>query len=56
VCVTVQGYIKLVLVLVYARSFYSSRSGIYNETQGPTGGLKVVETIYCTTLTARSSK
>jgi hypothetical protein len=29
-----------------ARSFYSSRSGSYIETQGPTGGSEVVETLY----------
>jgi hypothetical protein len=28
------------------RSFYSSRSGSYNETRGPTGGPEVVETLY----------
>jgi hypothetical protein len=28
------------------RSFYSSRPGSYNETRGPTGGPKVVETLY----------
>jgi hypothetical protein len=29
-----------------ARAFYSSRSGSYIETRGPTGGAKVVETLY----------
>jgi hypothetical protein len=29
-----------------ARSFYSSRSGSYIETRGPTGGPEVVETLY----------
>jgi hypothetical protein len=37
-------------------SFYSSRSGSYIETQGPIGGTRVVETLYCRTLMARSSK
>jgi hypothetical protein len=31
---------------VSTRSFYSSRSGSYNETQGPTGGPELVETLY----------
>jgi hypothetical protein len=31
---------------VSTRSFYSSRSGSYNETRGPTGGPEVVETLY----------
>jgi hypothetical protein len=31
---------------VSIRSFYSSRSGSYNETRGPTGGSEVVETLY----------
>jgi hypothetical protein len=31
---------------VSTRSFYSSRPSSYNETQGPTGGFVVVETIY----------
>jgi hypothetical protein len=31
---------------VSTRSFYSSRSGSYNETRGPTGGTEVVEIIY----------
>jgi hypothetical protein len=31
---------------VSTRSFYSSRPGSYNETQGPTGGPEVVETLY----------
>jgi hypothetical protein len=31
---------------VYTRSFYSSRPASYNEIQGPTGGPKVVETLY----------
>jgi hypothetical protein len=29
-----------------ARAFYSSRSDIYNESRGPTGGPEVVETLY----------
>jgi hypothetical protein len=29
-----------------ARAFYSSRSDSYNETQGPTDGPEVVETLY----------
>jgi hypothetical protein len=29
-----------------AQSFYSLRSGSYIETQGPTGGPEVVETLY----------
>jgi hypothetical protein len=32
--------------VVSARSFYSSRTGSYNETRGPTGGLEVAETLY----------
>jgi hypothetical protein len=31
---------------VSTRSFYNSMSGSYNETQGPTGGPEVVETLY----------
>jgi hypothetical protein len=31
---------------VSARVFYNSRSGSYIETQGPTGGPVVVETLY----------
>jgi hypothetical protein len=31
---------------VPTRSFYSSRTGSYNETRGPTGGPEVVETLY----------
>jgi hypothetical protein len=31
---------------VSTHSFYSSRSGSYNETRGPTGGPEVVETLY----------
>jgi hypothetical protein len=31
---------------VSTRSFYNSRSDSYNETWGPTGGPKVVETLY----------
>jgi hypothetical protein len=31
---------------VSTRSFYSSRSGSYNETRDPTGGFVVVETLY----------
>jgi hypothetical protein len=31
---------------VSIRSFYSSRSGSYNETRGLTGGPEVVETLY----------
>jgi hypothetical protein len=31
---------------VSTQSFYSSRSGSYNETRGPTGGSEVVETLY----------
>jgi hypothetical protein len=30
-----------------ARAFYSSRSGSYNESQSPTGGLGVGQTICC---------
>jgi hypothetical protein len=29
------------------RAFYSSRSGSYNESQGPTGGLEAGKTICC---------
>jgi hypothetical protein len=31
---------------VSTRSFYSTRPGSYNETQGPTGGPEVIETLY----------
>jgi hypothetical protein len=31
---------------VFIRSFYSSRSGSYNETRDPTGGLEVGERLY----------
>jgi hypothetical protein len=31
--------------VVHARAFYSSRSGSYIETRGPTGGSDVVETL-----------
>jgi hypothetical protein len=31
---------------VSIRSFYSSRPGSYNETWGPTGGPKVIETLH----------
>jgi hypothetical protein len=31
---------------VSTRSFYSSRSGSYNETRGPTGGPEVIKTLY----------
>jgi hypothetical protein len=31
---------------VSTRSFYSSKSGSYNETRGPTGGPEMVETLY----------
>jgi hypothetical protein len=31
---------------VSTRSFYSSRSGCYNETRGPTDGPEVVEILY----------
>jgi hypothetical protein len=31
---------------VSTRSFYSSKPGSYNETQAPTGGPEVVETLY----------
>jgi hypothetical protein len=31
---------------VSTRSFYTSRTGSYNGTRGPTGGPKVVETLY----------
>jgi hypothetical protein len=31
---------------VPTRSFYSSRSGSYNETRGSTGGPEVVEALY----------
>jgi hypothetical protein len=37
-------------------SFYSSRPNIYIKTQGLTGDLRVVETIYRRALIARSSK
>jgi hypothetical protein len=30
----------------HARAFYSSKSDSYKESQGPTGGLDVVETLY----------
>jgi hypothetical protein len=32
--------------VVPVRAFYSSRSGNYNETRGPTGGPQVAETLY----------
>jgi hypothetical protein len=31
---------------VSTRSFYSTRPDSYNETQGPTGGPEVIETLY----------
>jgi hypothetical protein len=36
--------------------FYSSRSGCYNVTQGPTDGPRVVGSLYSRALSARSSK
>jgi hypothetical protein len=32
--------------LLPTRFFYSSKSGSYIETQGPTGGPEVIETLY----------
>jgi hypothetical protein len=34
------------LEVASTRAFYSSRSGSYSETRGPTGGPEVVETLY----------
>jgi hypothetical protein len=42
--------------LVVHLAFYSSRPGSYTVTQGPTGGPKVVESLYSRALSARSSK
>jgi hypothetical protein len=34
------------LKVTSTRAFYSSRSGSYNETRGPTDGPEVIETLY----------
>jgi hypothetical protein len=38
------------------RAFYTSRSGSYNESQGPTGGIGAGKTLCCRAPPARSSK
>jgi hypothetical protein len=42
--------------VAYAQAFYSSRSGSYNESQGPIGGLRAGKTLCCRAPPDRSSK
>jgi hypothetical protein len=44
------------LVLAFARAFYSSRPGSYNETLGPIGGPVVGKTLCSRALMAKCSK
>jgi hypothetical protein len=59
-CITVRvtlfnSQLNLVFCVVYW-AFYSSKPGSYNITQGLTGGLRVVRSLYSGALTVRSSK
>jgi hypothetical protein len=44
------------LILASAWTFYSSRTGSYNETQDPTGGLRAGKTLCSMTLMTKSSE
>jgi hypothetical protein len=50
VCVSLSHFFPTDLCeVVFARVIYSSRSGSYNESRGPTGGLRTGQTLCCRT-------
>jgi hypothetical protein len=57
VCVALfKAKLNLVFLAVLHPDLYSSRTGSYTMTQGPTGGPRVVESLYSRALLAKSSK